>query len=138
MEATKVDVRLRSVIQHPGQSAETHDMQATGEVIEKKGQAYLRFEEKAEGMPVVRTTVKLHSEDAFIMRKGGVQMRLPFRPEDSRFGTYGNGPAIMDLLVVTKGLQHKPGQFAVAYELHAEGKILGNYQLTITYSEVKK
>ncbi|AXI01073.1 DUF1934 domain-containing protein [Sporosarcina sp. PTS2304] len=138
MEAPKMNVQLRSVIQHPGQSAETHEMQASGEVIEKKGQAYLLFEEKVEGMPVVRTTVKLHAEDAFIMRKGGVQMRLPFRPDDSRIGTYGNGPAVMDMLVVTKNLQYEPGRFAIAYELHAEGKLLGNYQLTITYSEVSQ
>ncbi|PIC64724.1 hypothetical protein CSV79_05015 [Sporosarcina sp. P13] len=136
MEAPKVDVQLRSVIQHPSQPAETHHLQASGEIIEKKGQHYLLFDEKLEGMPTVRTTVKLHAEDAFIMRKGGVQMRLPFRPNDSRIGTYGNGPAIMDILVVTKSLHSMPGQFAVAYELHANGTILGNYELTITYSEV--
>ncbi|MBY0221178.1 MULTISPECIES: DUF1934 domain-containing protein [Sporosarcina] len=142
MEAPKqqkaVLVQLRSKIQHPGQPAETHEMQATGQIIEKKGQAYLLFEEQTEGMPSVRTTVKLHAEDAFIMRKGGVQMRLPFRTDDARFGTYGNGPAIMDLLVETKKLQWTPGIFSVAYDLHAEGNLLGKYQLTITYSEVTK
>lgn len=131
-----MNVQLRSIIQHPEQSVETHHMKATGEIIEKKGQLYLLFEERQEGRPVVRTTVKLHGEDAFIMRKGGVQMRLPFRPEDSRIGTYGNGPAVMDLLVVTKKLHYTPGKFTVAYELHAEENILGNYELTITYSEV--
>ncbi|MDV6379447.1 DUF1934 domain-containing protein [Sporosarcina sp. GW1-11] len=136
MEAPKVDVQLRSVIQHPDQPAETHHLQASGEIIEKKGQHYLLFEEKLEGMPTVHTTVKLHAEDAFIMRKGGVQMRLPFRPDDSRIGTYGNGPAVMDLLVVTKSLLYTQGRFAVAYELHAEGNVLGSYELTITYSEV--
>lgn len=131
-----VDVQLRSVIQHPGQPAQAHELQAKGQIIKKKGQAYLLFEERTEGMPAVRTTVKLHGEDAFIMRKGGVQMRLPFRTDDSRFGTYGSEPAIMDLLVVTKQLKSLPGKFAVAYELHAEGNILGDYRLTITYSEV--
>ncbi|ARK25251.1 hypothetical protein SporoP37_11675 [Sporosarcina sp. P37] len=136
METPKLDVQLRSTIQHPGQSAETHNMQATGKIIEKKGQAYLLFEEQAEGMPAVRTTVKLHADDAFIMRKGGVQMRLPFRPDDVRFGTYGNGPAVMDLAVHTNELQWEPGRFAVSYDLHSEGNLLGKYQLTITYSEV--
>ncbi|GKV66849.1 MULTISPECIES: DUF1934 domain-containing protein [Sporosarcina] len=133
-----VQVRLRSVIQHPGQPAEAHEIQAKGQVVEKKGQAYLLFEELNEGMPPVRTTVKLHAEDAFIMRKGGVQMRLPFRPDDARFGTYGNGPAVMDLLVDTKELHWTPGRFSVAYDLHAEGNLLGKHQLTITYSEVPK
>ena len=136
MEALKMQVQLRSVIQHPDQQAETHTMQATGEIIEKKGQAYLLFEERTEGMPAVRTTVKLHAEDAFIMRKGGVQMRLPFRQDDIRFGTYGNGPAVMDLAVQTHQLQWVPGRFLVAYDLHSEGSLLGKYQLTITYSEV--
>ncbi|WP_153730327.1 DUF1934 domain-containing protein [Sporosarcina obsidiansis] len=138
MEAPKqtVHVQLRSIIQHPGQPAETHEMRANGQIVEKKGQAYLLFEEQTEGVPAIRTTVKLHAQDAFIMRKGGVQMRLPFRPDDTRIGTYGNGPAVMDLLVDTKELHWTPGRFAVAYKLHAEGNVLGNYQLTITYSEV--
>lgn len=40
MEAPKqqktVLVQLRSKIQHPGQPVETHEMQATGQIIEKK------------------------------------------------------------------------------------------------------
>ncbi|PIC98187.1 MULTISPECIES: DUF1934 domain-containing protein [unclassified Sporosarcina] len=136
MEAPKMQVQLRSVIQHPEQQAETHTMQATGEIIEKKGQAYLLFEERLEGMPAVRTTVKLHAEDAFIMRKGGVQMRLPFRQDDVRFGTYGNGPAVMDLAVRTNQLEWVPGRFTVAYDLHSDDSLLGKYHLTITYSEV--
>ena len=89
-----------------------------------------------EGMPAVRTTVKLHADDAFIMRKGGVQMRLPFRQGDIRFGTYGNGPVAMDLAVRTNRLEWVPGRFAVAYDLHSEESLVGKYQLTITYSEV--
>lgn len=132
----RVRVTLRSAVEHPGQSAETHDLQAQGKTIEKNGQLYLLFEEHIEGIAAVRTTVKLHEEDAFIMRKGGVQMRLPFRPGDSRLGTYGNGPAVMDLLVATKKLVSAPGHFSVSYELHTEDGMLGKYDLTITYSEV--
>lgn len=134
-ETRTVRVRLRSRIEHPGQPAQFQEMQADGQVVEKKGQAYLLFEEQTEG-PAIRTTVKLHAKDAFIMRKGGVQMRLPFRPDDTRIGTYGNGPAVMDLLVETNRLQAEPGRFSVEYRLHADGNILGKYQLTITYSEV--
>lgn len=136
METSKMTVQLHSVIQHPDQQAETHTMQATGEIIEKKGQQYLLFEERIEGMPAVRTTVKLHPDDAFIMRKGGVQMRLPFRQDDIRFGTYGNGPAVMDLAVHTNQLNWVPGSFTVAYDLHSDGSLLGKYKLTITYAEV--
>lgn len=136
METSEMAVRLHSVIQHPDQEAETHTMQATGKVIEKKGQQYLLFEENNEGMPAVRTTVKLHPDDAFIMRKGGVQMRLPFRQGDIRFGTYGNGPAVMDLAVHTRRLDWVPGSFTVAYELHADDSLLGKYTVTITYAEV--
>ena len=80
MEAPKMQVQLPLPLFNIRNSKQKRiQMQATGEIIEKKGQAYLLFEERLEGMPAVRTTVKLHAEDAFIMRKGGVQMRLPFR-----------------------------------------------------------
>src|SRR5690606_25509274 len=111
-----VSVKLRSVIRHPGQSADVHELQAIGALIEKKGQQYLQFEEQVEGS-ASRTTVKLNRLDAFIMRKGAVQMRLPFREGDARIGTYGSSPAIMELLVKTKQLLHEPGVFKVDYDL---------------------
>ncbi|MBE1555754.1 DUF1934 domain-containing protein [Sporosarcina limicola] len=137
----KVNIRLHSSIQHPGQDEEVHELKLLGQLIEKKGKSYLRYEEQQSGN-LIRTTVKLDAEDALIMRKGAVNMRLPFVvAAEDRAGSYGNGPASFNLIVKTHRLEHKEeqggtgGEFKVHYGLHADGSPLGTYKLTITYRE---
>ncbi|MFJ7934264.1 DUF1934 domain-containing protein [Sporosarcina sp. NPDC096371] len=132
----KVDIQLHSSIRHPGQEQEIHELSLTGQLIEKKGKRYLKYEEQQNGREVM-TTVKMGAEDALILRSGAVTMRLPFILDGERPGTYGSGPASFDLLVKTTQLEcsEQTGRFRVAYELHAEGSLLGIYELTITYTE---
>lgn len=133
-DGKQVEVLLRSTIRHAGQEAESHELKSAGELTVKAGKTYLRFEEKQNGQQV-RTIVKLAQEDAFIMRSGAVQMRLPFTPGEIRSGTYGNGPASFQLLVKTKKLEVTDDRFTAHYELHAEGALLGKHELTIYYTE---
>lgn len=135
-----VKIRLHSSIRHPEQDEETHELMATGLLINKAGKSYLKYEEQQNGQRI-QTTVKLDATDGFIMRRGAVNMRLPFRENGERAGTYGNGPASFNLLVKTNALafseekEGAAGQFTVNYDLHAEGALLGMYKLTITYTE---
>ena len=135
-----VRIRLHSSIQHPGQDKETHDLQATGRVIEKSNTLYLQYAEEQDGNEI-KTLVKMGKEEALIMRSGAVTMRLPFAIGGERPGDYGSGPANMKLLVKTNQLEFMAksdranGRFNVNYELHAEGSLLGTYEITITYSE---
>lgn len=132
----KVDIQLHSSIRHPGQDQESYEMNLAGQLIEKKGIYYLKYEEQQNGQ-LVLTTVKMGAEDALIFRSGAVTMRLPFISNGERPGNYGNGPASFNLLVKTTLLEfnEQTGRFHVAYELHAEGSLLGIYELTITYTE---
>lgn len=138
-----VFIRLQSSIRHPGQDEETHDLETTGRYIEKASTSYLKYDEITNEQEI-RTTVKMGEEDALIMRSGAVDMRLPFIAGGERPGEYGNGLANFKLLVKTNRLElteHKDGlggQFGVAYELHAEGALLGIYELIITYTEGNK
>jgi uncharacterized beta-barrel protein YwiB (DUF1934 family) len=131
-----VDIQLHSTIRHPGQDQEIHELSLTGQLIEKKGYYYLKYEEQQNGNSVL-TTVKMGTEDALILRSGAVTMRLPFILEGERPGNYGSGPASFNLLVKTTRLEfsEQAGRFHVTYELHAEGSLLGTYELTITYTE---
>lgn len=131
-----VDIQLHSSIRHPGQDQEIHELSLTGQLIEKKGTYYLKYEEQQNGQSV-QTTVKMGTEDALIFRSGAVSMRLPFIVKGERAGNYGSGPASFSLLVKTTRLdfEEQAGRFHVAYELHAEGSLLGAYELTITYTE---
>ena len=135
-----VQIRLHSSIKHPGQDKETHELEATGRYIEKSNSMYLKYEEEQNGRKI-QTTIKMDDSEALIMRSGAIKMRLPFDTERTRPGEYGNGPASMKLLVKTNRLEFAEqaergdGRFNVAYELHAEGSLLGAYEITITYSE---
>lgn len=131
-----VDIQLHSSIRHPGQDQENHELSLTGQFIVKKGSYYLKYEEQQNGQSV-QTTAKMGTKDALILRSGTVSMRLPFIEKGERPGNYGSGPASFNLLVKTTQLEfnEQAGRFHVAYELHAEGSLLGTYELTITYTE---
>lgn len=134
-----VQIRLHSSIKHPGQKKETHQIEATGRYVEKMGSSYLQYEEEQDGQKI-QSTVKLGSEDALIMRSGAIKMRLPFTRGEKRQGEYRNNHVTFKLLVKTKSLSfieedEMNGKFSVAYELFAEGSLLGKYELSITYSE---
>ena len=135
-----VKIRLHSSIQHPGQDKVTHEIQMAGRYIEKAGISYLRYVEEQDGAEI-QSTVKMGSEDALIMRSGALKMRLPFFTDSDRAGEYRNAQANFNLLVRTKQLEFikeatpTKGRFSVHYELHAEGSLLGTYELSITYSE---
>ncbi|AOV09282.1 DUF1934 domain-containing protein [Sporosarcina ureilytica] len=133
-----VQIRLHSSIQHPGQDKETHQIEALGRYVEKMGSSYLQYEEDQDGQKI-QTTVKLGSDDALIMRSGAIKMRLPFSVGDDRQGEYRNNHVTFKLQVKTKVLrfieEEMSGEFEVAYELYAEGSLLGTYELSITYSE---
>lgn len=137
----QVNIRLHSSIRHPGQAKDTQEFQLKGRLIEKRDTSYLQYEEQQGG--TIETIVKLDSKEALIMRKGAVQMRLPFSVENRRIGSYGSGPATFDLLVETDHLQFTQeresggGRFEVRYRLSDGKSLLGTYNLTITYTEGK-
>lgn len=130
-----VFVRLHSTIAHPGQRAAQYDDEMSGTYIEKAGKSYLQFIDNE-----TLTTVKLDKDDAFIMRKGAVQMRLPLGKSGRRIGSYSNGPIELELLVETLELVVEQTidqtTFKTSYKLHAEDGLLGTYALTITFMEV--
>lgn len=101
----------------------------------------MQYEEQQDG--TIETIVKLDPNEALIMRKGAVRMRLPFSVENRRIGSYGNGPVTFDLHVETDHLRFTqeqdglPGQFDVQYRLSDGSSILGTYHLIITYTEGK-
>lgn len=137
-----VDIQLHSSIQHPGQDKEAHTFQMIGKCMEKNGATYLQYEEEQDGQKI-RSIVKLGNEEALIMRSGAIKMRLPLSINEMRLGEYRNQQMMLNLQVKTKALQftqvsEREGKFSVAYELHAEGSLLGKYELSITYAEGQK
>ena len=133
-----VKITLKSAIQHPGQEADMYKLETDGEIIERAGNRYLRYEEE-QNRDIIKTMIKLDPGDAIIMRTGAVQMRLPLERNTPRVGSYKNGPLAMDMTIETQALSidshEKEGQFHVRYDLHSEESLIGSYELTIHYTE---
>lgn len=129
-----VNVRLLSTIKHPETVAETFDIQTTGELTIKGEQPYLVYEEM-QNEKVVKTTVKLNSDSALILRSGGVKMRLPFVKGELQTGNYDSGYGVMMITTNTKQLKFEDGHFHVEYELLINEEIAGTYTLELIYTE---
>lgn len=129
-----VNVRLLSVIRHPNVDEETIDIQTQGVLTLKGEQPYLVYNE-IQDEKVIRTTVKLSSESALIMRSGDVKMRLPFLYGEFQTGSYDSGYGTIIITTNTKSLQFEDGHFKVEYELWINEEIAGTYKLELIYSE---
>lgn len=136
----KVKIKLVSTIRPTDGDMETYELWLEGTVVEKAGSFYLRYEEYVEGAPI-RTTVKLGSEQATILRSGEVNMRLPLDVTGEQRGhyesPYGTLPLMTTTTVLTSIHEQQPirGQFIAQYELVVGEAVAGQYKLEIQYTE---
>ncbi|WP_264987685.1 DUF1934 domain-containing protein [Lysinibacillus piscis] len=137
---SQVSIHLTSMIQPTDGEQEMTEMWLTGQLLEKAGSTYLKYEEIEEGQ-VIRTTMKLDHDKALIMRAGAVNMRLPLNRLEQQNGHYEGDFGSMPLVVQTKQLsftkQETSGQFHVQYDLIISGQSAGNYTVDITFMEVQ-
>ena len=136
---TEVKIKLVSSIIPTDGELETYEMWLQGTFIEKSGTQYLRYEEVQEDQ-TIRTTVKLTNHQSFIMRSGGVNMRLPLNTTQKGRGryesTYGTIPLVTKTHQLSYERQKTSGQFKTQYDLIIGGSSVGNYTLEINYTEV--
>lgn len=136
---TDVKIKLVSSIVPTEGDQETYEMWLRGSFIEKSGAHYLRYEEVQDDQ-TIRTTVKLTNEQAFIMRNGAVNMRLPLNTIQQERGRYESTFGTIPLMTKTSQLSYERletgGQFRTEYELIIDGSSVGHYTLEINYTEV--
>ena len=136
---TSVKIKLISSIIPTEGEVETYEMWLQGSFIERAGTHYLRYEEVQDDKKI-RTVVKLTSDQSYIMRSGGVSMRLPLNPEQKEQGryesTYGTIPLVTKTHQLSYEKQQQGGQFKTQYDLIMAGNTVGNYTLEINYTEV--
>lgn len=136
---TEVKIKLISSIIPTDGELETYEMWLQGTFIEKSGTQYLRYEEVQEDQ-TIRTTVKLTDHQSFIMRSGGVNMRLPLNTMQKERGRYESMYGTIPLVTKTHQLSYErqktSGQFKTQYDLIIGGSSVGNYTLEINYTEV--
>ncbi|MFJ7889530.1 DUF1934 domain-containing protein [Lysinibacillus xylanilyticus] len=137
---SQVNIKLISKIRPIDGESEGYEMLLTGQLLEKAGSIYLKYEEVQEDK-TIRTTMKLGSEQALIMRNGAVKMRLPLNIIEKQMGHYESEFGSMPLVIDTKEMmftkQAVSGDFHVQYDLLMGGQSVGNYTLDITFTEVQ-
>ena len=137
---SQVNIKLISTIRPIDGESESYEMWLTGQLLEKAGSMYLKYEEVQEDK-TIRTTMKLGNEQALIMRAGAVKMRLPLNIIEQQTGHYESEFGSMPLVVETKKMtftkQAISGDFHVQYDLLMGGQSVGNYTLDITFTEVQ-
>lgn len=137
-----VKIKLVSSIIPTEGELEQYEMWLEGSCIEKGNSHYLRYEEVQEDMQI-QTTIKLNESNSFIMRKGGVNMRLPLNPDLRENGHYesqfGSLPLVTDthqLAIEVVQSEKVSGQFKTQYDLIISGNSVGHYKLDIEFTEV--
>ncbi|AVK82644.1 DUF1934 domain-containing protein [Lysinibacillus sp. B2A1] len=137
---SQVNIKLISTIRPIDGESESQEMWLTGQLLEKAGSLYLKYEEVLEDK-IIRTTMKLGNERALIMRAGAVNMRLPLNIMEQQTGHYDSEFGSMPLVIQTKKMMFSKqvisGDFHVQYELLMGGQSVGNYTLDITFTEVQ-
>lgn len=137
---SQVNIKLISTIRPIDGESEGYEMWLTGQLLEKAGSIYLKYEEVQEDK-TIRTTMKLGNEQALIMRNGAIKMRLPLNVMEQQIGHYesefGSMPLVIDTKEMTFTKQSVSGDFHVQYDLLMGGQSVGNYTLDITFTEVQ-
>jgi len=137
---SQVNIKLISTIRPIDGESEIQEMWLTGQLLEKAGSMYLKYEEVQEDK-TIRTTMKLGHKRALIMRAGAVNMRLPLNIIEQQVGHYesefGSMPLVIDTKKMTFTQKVVSGDFHVQYDLLMGGQSVGNYTLDITFTEVQ-
>lgn len=137
---SQVNIKLISTIRPSDGESESYEMWLKGQLLEKAGSLYLKYDEVQEDK-TIRTTMKLGHEKALIMRAGSVNMRLPLNIIEQQKGHYesefGSMPLVIDTKKMTFTKQALSGDFHVQYDLLMGGQSVGNYTLDITFTEVQ-
>lgn len=137
--STNVKIKLWSSILPVEGDVETYEMWLEGQLIDKNGTSYLRYEEVQDGKKI-QTTIKLTEDRAVIMRSGAVNMRLPLNTTQQERGHYDSQYGSIPLMTKTYeiAILSDAGNrsFKTSYDLIIGGNPVGNYTLDIKYTEV--
>lgn len=137
----KVKIKLVSTIVPIEGEHETYEMWLEGSVVYKGGNDYLRYDEVQEDQ-TIRTTIKLATHGAVILRNGAVKMRMPLNLEQPELGHYESMYGSLPIETTTHQLaieQLAGGatRFMTQYDLRVAGDSVGHYTLEIHFTEVE-
>ena len=116
---------------------ETFELTVFGRYYKKEKASFLRYEEVMEEGSV-RTLVKVGADEALILRKGAVKMRLPFKLQQTVRGNYEMPFGLFETTTTTKRIEFKDNLIDIVYDFTMQGKPSGTYHLEISFQEETK
>lgn len=135
---THVKVKITNIISQPDEKPETYELWLTGKLHRKSESIYLQYEE-IQDEKKVQTTVKISQNEALILRKGAVNMRLQFKEAGNQRGKYESEYGTLEVTTKTDVLLFEEtahgGKLNLEYDLIIGGQPVGNYKFELIYTE---
>ncbi|MBM7557045.1 DUF1934 domain-containing protein [Halanaerobacter jeridensis] len=123
--------------QDDGSEQEEITTQSTGELYQKRGTYYLKYEETAEGLEGVKTTVKIKEEEITLIRQGQVRTIQNFVPESRTQFDYKTPYGTLNLALEVEefdlDINERAGEINLEYAVYSEEGLVSNNQLAIKY-----
>lgn len=137
-----IKIIVKTVIENDGDK-QSFELTTFGRYYQKDSSYYLQYEELLdEGS--VKTIVKMTEEDALILRRGNINMRLPLRLNQRLRGSYETPYGTLGTTTYTKRLEYsyfqenETGSVEIIYDLTINGSKTGTYHVNIMFKEENK
>ena len=135
----QVAVRINSV-QDDGSEKNKISTNTTGQLYKKGTTYYLKYEGVAEGLEGVNTTVKIKDNKVKLIRRGKIETRQEFIPEEETNFDYQTPYGMMKFSIIVQELDidiaSGQGEVKLDYELLSEeGVVISNNYLHLEYEE---
>lgn len=140
MAGKAVNVTFDSKIFQDG-GDESYQVQATGQLVQKGASWYLTYDEELPEQPVTQVLVKIEPDRLAITRTNVLKTRLVFEKGLVDHQPYQTAAGMMLLGTNTKTLRididavSGMGQVELAYSLSANGKVVGQYQVSLQFAQ---
>jgi uncharacterized beta-barrel protein YwiB (DUF1934 family) len=133
-----VKINVKTTIFQDGQE-EIIEGAAQGDFFQKDKSAYLQYEEMSD-QGSIRTIVKMKQNEALILRTGAVKMKLPFKLNQKKSGSYELPFGKFETTTVAKNIdlcyENGQGKIDLRYDFSMQGApSVGTYHLEITFQE---
>lgn len=134
-------LKIKTVIQND-EDKQSFELITFGRYYKKGQSYYLQYDEVLDEV-TVKTIVKVADGNAMILRRGAINMRLPFQLKQKLRGSYETPYGTLETTTYTKRLAYSfaedqnDGSVEIIYDLSMHGSNAGNYHLNITFKEEK-
>mgnify|MGYP006293520157 CR=1 FL=1 len=127
-------------IQDDGQKKNEISTNTNGQLYEKQNAYYLQYEGVSEGLEGIKTTLKIKENKVKLIRRGQVETRQEFIPEEeTRFNyqtPYGTLKFSIVVQELTMEVEPTQGEINLEYELFDEqGEVVSTNYLHVEYKE---